>query len=854
VARRVVLNRPGRAPDDPIVQQTEGLGAPWRPRGRAPRGERRLRALVAAAPDPLVVVDAHGRIVVASDSFGALTGLDPVTVAGLAWTELVHPDDRHRLVPRGAHAADARTEVRVRSGDGWRHCAVAATDRTADPDVAAVVVAVHDVTARHAAEQALAAAEARYRALVQHSADAMVVLDDDGRIRYVSSSFERLCGLAPAELEHASFASLCHPDDLDRLAGALRDVRRDPDARVPVELRVAHTAEGWRWHEACVSNRLDDPAVAGILLNVRDVADRKRAEELLAREARVHELIAGDYPLATVLEAFACLLEAHVPQSACVIEVLGGEQVVRVAPSRPDLASTVPPFAGADGGAPAVSVAAVAPRSGDRFSVRWSAPVHLDERAPPGAVVSMFLVDRSAVPAVEAVFARLLPLAVVAIDHARTRARLEGRAAHDALTGLPNRTGLAERLRDAVARARDAGTLVAVMHVDLDHFKRVNDDLGHDGGDRLLMAVAKRLSARVRTRDTVARLGGDEFVVVMEDLASPDDVRAAAGRLREALTRPVDVDGRAFHVGASIGVALARAGAELGDVLRTAEDATCRAKKRGRNRVEIAPRGAPEDGAARPSRAAELHEAIEREEFVVHYQPIVQLADLRVVGAEALVRWQHPTAGLLAPGEFVPDAEESGLIGDIGWLVFEQACRFVRAAPRLRVAVNVSARQLTDETFVPRLLSLLRRHDVEPARLKIELTESLLADEHGDSLATLARLRSSGFGVAIDDFGTGYSSLAYLHKLPVTELKIDRSFVSPLGRGREHDSLVVAIVGLAEALGLAVVAEGVETAEQAEMLRTLGCAFAQGYLFGRPQPAEQLLAAGPAMELTTRQM
>jgi diguanylate cyclase (GGDEF)-like protein/PAS domain S-box-containing protein len=435
-------------------------------------------------------------------------------------------------------------------------------------------------------------------------------------------------------------------------------------------------------------------------------------------------------------------------------------------------------------------------------------------------------------------------------DRKRAERALAHQALHDHLTGLPNRSLLLDRLSQAVARLGRADTRLGVLFFDLDHFKVINDSLGHDAGDRVLQAVAARVAGVLRPTDTLARLGGDEFVVVCEALEGPDDASAVADRIARALAPPIDEGEDELIVGASIGVVVTGDDhADPAGLIRDADAAMYRAKEQGRGRAELFDEGMRVRVVGRLGKERALRRALQRDELRVHYQPVVSLPDLGVTGVEALVRWEHPERGLLAPAEFVPLAEETGLILELGDWVLAEACRQAAAWTgvlgedrTLEVAVNLSTKQLSQADLAKRVAALLERYGLPPAQvaLCLEITESLMLEDPmvtGGLLGDLARL---GVRLAIDDFGTGYSSLAYLRRFPVHTLKVDRSFVSGLGLDADSRAVVAAIVELAHALGLEVVAEGVEEQVQLQALVDLGCDRAQGFLFAHPAPPEAL--------------
>lgn len=451
--------------------------------------------------------------------------------------------------------------------------------------------------------------------------------------------------------------------------------------------------------------------------------------------------------------------------------------------------------------------------------------------------------------------ASVLGGAAIGIHDITERKQLEQdfarRAVHDELTSLANRTLFQDRLEHALARHARSGESLAVLFLDLDDFKTVNDSLGHGAGDALLVEIANRLRGALRKTDTPARLGGDEFAVLAESLKRPGDVVEVARRMLGAFDVPVVVEDTEVLVRPSIGIAVVAsdiAAADASSLMRDADIAMYAAKAAGGGQFRIFE---PEMHAAASRRLelkADLRVAQERGQLAVHYQPIVELGSERVVGVEALLRWTHPRYGGVSPVEFIPLAEETGAIGDIGAWVLERACAQAsywqrRQAPGekpLTVSVNLSSKQLDDAAIVQRVAAILQQTGVARGSLVLEITESALIREGTLGVDRLAELRALGIRLAVDDFGTGYSSLAYLGRLPLDIVKIDRVFVNELQAGGERTELAAAIVSLGETLGLSTVAEGVEQATQAEELAQLGCAFAQGYLFSRPITGEEM--------------
>ncbi|MFF1255008.1 EAL domain-containing protein [Pseudarthrobacter sp. NPDC058329] len=424
---------------------------------------------------------------------------------------------------------------------------------------------------------------------------------------------------------------------------------------------------------------------------------------------------------------------------------------------------------------------------------------------------------------------------------------LQRLALHDALTGLPNRAGLKSELDQHLAGRTGGAGMLAVLFIDLDHFKAVNDSLGHAAGDELLISVAHRLASAAAGTSTVARLAGDEFVVV-DAFAAPSEATALAAGLLEVLKAPMQIEGLEIVTSASIGVAVAEDAVEtLDNLIRRADIAMYRAKELGRSRWELHQPAESDPTVDRLRALGELRRGIREGALRVHYQPRIDLRIGRTSGVEALVRWQHPTRGLLPPSEFITMAEDSGLVRPLGaWVLGEtlkQADNWRReglGGAGLEFAVNLSARQLNDPELVPMVEAALRLRCIDPARLLLEITETALMADPAAALQSLTALKNLGVGLAVDDFGTGYSSLTYLKKFPVDELKIDRSFINGLGSDSGDSAIVGSCIDLAHAVGIRAVAEGVETSVQVQTLKVMGCDLAQGYHFARPLPAPLL--------------
>jgi len=463
-------------------------------------------------------------------------------------------------------------------------------------------------------------------------------------------------------------------------------------------------------------------------------------------------------------------------------------------------------------------------------SIKWCTTTKMPLRDAQGRIIGTFGVSRDIT------------------ERKQMEEQLARQAFYDGLTALPNRALFGNRLEHLFRRSSRGGRefLFAVLYLDVDRFKGVNDSLGHQAGDDLLVLVARRLEACLRPSDTLARLGGDDFAIVLEDLRAARDVTRVAERIHEQLVAPFTIQGHDVFCSASIGIALSTSGYERPeDMLRDADTAMYRAKSNGGGRHEIFDADMHRRAVSRLKLETDLRRAIERQEFVVYYQPIIDLEQHLLTGFEALVRWRHPQRGLVPPGDFIPIAEETGLIGPIGLWVLSEACRQGRAwhtkfpgRPPVRMSVNLSGHQLTNPALVDQIRLTLAETELDPGSLTVEITEGAIVRDMAVGAAAMEKLRALGIQLNVDDFGTGYSSLSYLQNLPIDALKIDRSFVCRIGRDGKKSEIVHAIITLAHSLGMKVVAEGVETRDQLDALMALRCNSAQGFFFARPVPAE----------------
>ena len=684
--------------------------------------------------------------------------------------------------------------------------------------ITGVLGVFQDVTERKNAAEALAASEREFRTLADNVPDNIMRYDCTGRVLYLNKTLERTLGCSASEVLGKRAGETAPDGRYDALEQAVRRVGASGNAE-DFEQRVPGPNGETRYHVIrIVPEAGPDGSPISVLAVGRDLTAQKRAEEELRLAASVfHNSAEG----VMVTDAAAHILSVNPAFSDItgytVDEVLGrNPSLLRSDHQEPEFYQAM-----------WESLARNGLWQGEIWNRKKGGEAYLEwltiNRIDDGAGT---------------------PIRYVAVFHDVTESRRKDEhirhlAFHDALTGLPNRALMQDRLQHALDRARRDGGRLSVTFIDLDRFKAINDTLGHEVGDLLLIEVAHRIKKRLRAADTVARLGGDEFVVLMEELQEIGDCACLAQELIAAIAQPVDLCGYTVQVGASMGMAFfPEDGSSSMELMKRADMAMYAAKSAGRNTYRFFQPDMLERTSRQMNLEMDLRRAIDRGGLELHYQPQVALATGMPLGVEALVRWRHPTFGLLSPNDFIPLAEESGLIRELGNWVLDEACRQAAVwqadGCNIRIAVNVSARQLESGDLVERIADLTRRHGICPASLEIELTESAVMANPDKAAGLFARLRRLGVTVAVDDFGTGYSSLAYLRRLPIDVLKIDRSFVLDVDRNEEAAQIVKTILALGQALKLTVLAEGVETRRQAELLQSFGCDLAQGYLFSRP--------------------
>ncbi len=847
-------------------------------------GEAELLAMADGAPVGLFASVGDFGIVLANQRMCEITGRPLSRLLGDAYRDMVHPDDAARVEAAVAKSVERTGELsveyRIVRPDGEvRWVAAHAVRVRSDPPPPTSVGSLVDVTEVKRVEAALRDSEARFRAIVEEGFDVVTILDRERRVKYASPAARRVGRFEQSQNGQPAL-SFIHDDDVDALEAYYEAVVRGEHVDEPVTARLIAGDGSIESLEVIARDLYDDPAVEGLVIVSRVVTDRVEAEAALrfseARlrdQASILEMIATSSARADTLAEICRMVESQLDGARCTILLIDEERnelVHGAAPSFPS--SFLQALDGSpihDGPSPCANAAATGetvivddiqagPESrytelAREHDIRgcWSTPVLA---ASDGGVIGTFATylsePRRPTAAEEAAVDSVVQLAAIAIERTQFEAALAHQAHHDPLTSLPNRTLFGELLEHALRRAQRTGTAVAVLFMDLDRFKVVNDSLGHDAGDELLAALGQRLANVLRPGDVVARFGGDEFTVLCEDLEPGDADRPSIGvaeRLIDALRAPFMIGGEDQFVSASVGIAISTTGRERPEaLLRDADAAMYRAKDRGKGRCEVFDEEMRDRVRQRHDTENALHRAVAGNEFRVLFQPMVALRDGVCVGVEALARWQHPERGLLNPRDFLPTAEETGLIVPIGAWLLEESCRRAVewcASPHVdgfRLAVNLSGRQLVHSDLADLVAGVLSRTGLPPDALCIEITETTLMDDLAAGVGAVKALKALGVRVSIDDFGTGYSALGYLRQFPIDDVKIDRTFVERLGTDPEDAAIVSAVVSLGHALGVTVTGEGVETPAQLEMLRALGVDAAQGYLIAPPQPAADL--------------
>ena len=795
-----------------------------------------LGRLLADFPDLVVVLDSDANVIWANSLAERQFGLSLDEGIGTSALSFLHPDDlelaaRSLSTIRGKRIGNT-IELRLKTPSGWRLFELIGTPVNWFTE-GALLFCIRDLTARRRFEVARDEI-AMFRMLVHNSATITMLVSPSGHVNSASGALTRMLGHDPELVENEPLSDLVVEEDRPKLTGAIYRALKGATATAPEVVEVLlrrHDSDDVVPFELTLVNLVEDPTVGGLVVTAHDVSERATKD----RELR----------------STLSLLQATLDSTADGILVV-------------DTEGKITGF-------------------NDRFAEMWRIPDRLLASRNDAEAIS-FVLDQLAHPhdfiaKVEELYTRpesesndiidfrdgrvferysrpqLVEGTVVGrvwsfrdvTERTRLEAELAHQAFHDALTGLANKALFRDRLNHAVARLETSGLQLAVLFLDVDNFKTVNDSLGHSRGDLLLGIVSEILAGCMRNSDTVARMGGDEFAVLIEDLGDHTEAAQVAESILSALRHPVSLGSKEVVATVSIGIRFGTPGCSSEELLRDADLAMYMAKENGKDRFEEFRDRMHATVMERLELEADFRQGVVNEDLVVHYQPIVDFNAESIVGFEALVRWQHPTRGLLRPEAFLAFAEEAGFMGAVDCFVLTKACGEVLGWQReglvakdASVSINLSARDMVEAGVDRAVRILLSESGFDPSNLIVEITESAMMNDIDAAVRELRSLKALGLRIAIDDFGTGYSSLAYLQRLPIDILKIDRSFVATLSEDDESVTLVNAIIRMAEALGHTTIAEGIERSSQVNVLRRLGCHLGQGYLLGPPLDAASM--------------
>nr|WP_260962947.1 bifunctional diguanylate cyclase/phosphodiesterase [Pseudomonas citri] len=814
--------------------------------------------VVRTVPDHLYVQDVISqRMIFSNHHLGQTLGYDRTELHQMGeyfWEILLHSEDAdhyHHLRQeqrRGGYTQLLQCQLRFRHRNGkWRRFDIReqALARDRYDQVTRIIGVAKDVTEQIEASESLRDSEQRYRMLAESISDVIFSTDNKLAFNYVSPSVQAVLGYNADWIFQNGWQSIiANPQQLsgiynlfDRVSRALDmpeqlaelrsqmqtqlflfDCLRADGRKIPIELRLVLVWDEWG-------------AFEGVLGVGRDISQQRRAEKDLRMAATVFE-----HSTSAILITDPA---GYIVQANEAFSRVSGYAVSQVLDQLPNMLTV--------DDQQEAHLRYVLKQLQQHST--WEGEVWLKRRNgehyPAWVGITAVLDDEGDLASYVCFFSDIS-------ERKASEQRIHRLAYYDALTHLPNRTLFQDRLHTALQSADRQKTWVVLMFLDLDRFKPINDSLGHAAGDRMLKEMAARLLGCVADDDTVARMGGDEFTLLLQPRASRDMALnraiAVAEQILASLVRPFVLEGREFFVTASIGIALSpQDGNELSQLMKNADTAMYHAKERGKNNFQFYQADMNASALERLELESDLRHALEQNEFILYYQPQFSGDGKRLTGAEALLRWRHPRRGLVPPGDFIPVLEELGLVVDVGDWVIDEACRQLRAWHQAKVrvpkvSVNISARQFSDGQLGTRIANILRSTGLPPACLELELTESILMREVSEAMQILAGLKNLGLSIAVDDFGTGYSSLNYLKQFPIDVLKIDRTFVDGLPSGEQDAQIARAIIAMAHSLNLAVIAEGVETHEQLDFLREHGCDEVQGYLFGRPMPANRFEA------------
>jgi diguanylate cyclase (GGDEF)-like protein/PAS domain S-box-containing protein len=810
-------------------------------------------------PTVVVAVDENRRITEVNPAGLRITGYSREQIIGediLTFVPVSQRDHLRTFVAQAFRGETVSFPLEVYAADG----SVIEYRATALPVISQGRVTglyglLQNMTEQLRAERTLAAQreelldlEHDFRSLFERNPHGMCLLGTDGTVLDVNDAVLPMAGLTREEITGQNFRLFVPPDELERVWAFFR--RAIEGASVRYEVATVRADGSPLVLDVTLVPKYAQGVVVGVYCVLEDITERTKAQRKLETQTqRMRDLYllatAPEYTDAQVMSTLQTGCRMLGIESGAIVD-LGDVPKVEM---RYDVLEL---FAGNDDRLLSIAKlvgeqreAVISSMGEEGTDASWIATRLTVGGALQGALV-FFSHSRREVPFEEIdhdTLALMSALIGAALERRRTRSRLRTMAYYDALTGLPNRLYFKERLRDSIDDARGRSESLAVLFFDLDRFKDLNDSLGHAMGDRFLQMVAHRLARAIGEGGLVARMGGDEFIVLVRDAQNPAQVAALADRLLQAIDQPYRLDGYEQFITASAGVSIyPAAGRDDQTLIKNADIAMYRAKDRGGNRHSVYDESLEAPLRTRLAQEKDMRRAIERRQFVLHYQPIVDVATDRIVSVEALVRWNHPQRGLISPDTFIPTAEASGLIVPLGEWVIAAGARQIREWKSeigpLSLAINISARQFHQPDLCERLYELLRECALDPNDVEVEITESMALSDVEQSIETVRKLKGIGAQIAVDDFGTGHSSLNYLRRFAVDHIKIDRSFVAGIGVELSDESIVKAIIAMGHSLELMVVAEGVETREQYEFLRAHGCDRVQGYYFARPLQAE----------------
>jgi len=839
------------------VSLAEDVTEPTLARDAASASEERLRALFRATPDALTFFDLQGRITDSNPASERLMGISSAELNTRPFSDFILSEDQDFAADLFAQVLRGDTvsaELTVRRLDGHTF----PVELVAGPlrergAVTGVYCSSRDITERNEAREKIETSEERFRSIFDNNPDPMIAFDVDGTVTRANAAAGRVLEIEPETLVGQTLGDVATDGDLTAALACFN--RALAGMAGGIELHVRHAREhALPAFVTMIPIRFRGLA-AGVHLHVRDLRTTIAQQRQIAAHAeRIRDLYMSaaaasgntEQQIAATIEAGCRILglsagALYEIETDKLVEIYGeslGAGLARLALESDralaiDDVCGLPQLAEEPDAAPFVAfIGTPIDVSGTRYGTLSFAD-RRRRRMPFDDV------DRDLVQLMGA-------LVSSAIERVRSRARLQTLAYSDTVTSLPNRAWLVDHLRALLDEARRSETAVGVLFLDLDRFKDINDTLGHDSGDRLLRIVGERLVRAIRTDDVVARMGGDEFVVLAGGNPDMQALGGLAERIVATVEEPIPMDGSELFVTTSIGIASFPAdGGDAETLVKHADVAMYRAKDRGRNTYQFFTPALNATLHTRLSQEKSLRKALDNGEFVVYYQPQHDLVSGALVAVEALVRWNHPRSGLVLPGQFIPNAELSGLIVALGDFILERACTDISGlrktiAPDLRLAVNLSARQFHQQRLAAKVRGYVERTGFDPTALELEITESVAMNDAALTVSIMRDIGAEGMSLSVDDFGTGYSSLGYLRRFPLDSIKIDRSFVTDLAQEPDDATIVRTVIAMAHSLDLEVIAEGVETPEQLEFLRNERCNRVQGFYFSQAVPLETL--------------